>query len=176
MKTRASFFVRIAAFLIDVPTIITIHFIVLFVFNYFYPAARVQFQFMSSMSEESQWWFLAKSLFFVGEIFAYHTLLPLSHLKGTLGHLALRIRLVKPDGSAPGWRQFLGRALVLVLQWVLILFPGPIIARFGGDAGLTLMNLLLSLAILTVTSMVSWKEPQVNIWDRIGGYRFISIN
>jgi uncharacterized RDD family membrane protein YckC len=176
-KPLASYLIRFAAFLIDIPAVLTIHFTLMYLSTIIYPPSQVEFRVMMEMTETSQWWFLAKSIFFVVFIFLYHSILPITILGGTFGQLICGVRLVKSDGSNPGWRQILGRSLSIALQWCVVLFPGPVLSKFGlYDTAFTTMLLLLAIIFLIVTSFVSIGDtPRVNLWDRLGSYRFISI-
>lgn len=176
-KPLASYIIRFAAFLIDIPVVITIHFTLMYLSTIIYPPSQVQFQPMMEMSESSQWWFLVKSIFFVVFIFLYHSVLPITFLGGTFGQLICGVRLVKSDGSAPRWKQIFGRALSIAIQWCVVLFPGPVLSKLNlFDTTFTTMLLFLGIIFLVVTSFVSFGgTPGVNLWDRIGGYRFISV-
>lgn len=176
-KPLASYFIRFAAFLIDIPAVLTIHFTLMYLSTIIYPPSQVQFQPMMEMSQTSQWWFLVKSIFFIGFIFIYHSVLPITFLGGTFGQLSCGIRLVKPDGNTPSWKQILGRALSIAVQWCVVLLPGPVLSKLNlFDTTFTTMLLFLGIIFLVVTSFVSvGSTPRVNLWDRIGGYRFISV-
>lgn len=173
-KPLASYFIRFAAFLIDIPAVLTIHFTLMYLSTIIYPPSQVQFRAMMEMSEASQWWFLAKSIFFVVFIFIYHSVLPITLLGGTLGQLICGVRLVQPDGSSPTWKQIFGRALSIAAQWCVVLFPGPVLSKLHlFNTTFTTMLLFLGIIFLIVTSFVSiGGTPRVNLWDRIGGYRF----
>ncbi len=176
--------VRLLAGIIDNLIVLTIFFLLDYMFVTLYPAAKVPFEFMGSMDDQSLNWFFVRSFGLLVVAGVYFGFCSLTKLRSTVGLFAFK-RIILRDKSVSVPLLILRKVIAVVLKWSLILFPGPamaLIARkifFDGSYSnsninsLTLIAFYSGLLLLVLSHFLFLKGKNKFFWDAFTGISII---
>lgn len=165
---------RMFALFIDALIFISVFSILIRVFNLFIPGSDVREDPMQFYTEKDFNVFVATSIAALFLLTSYMLTCYRSKRGQTFGHLVAKIKIKSRDGKS---FSFIGILRLLIISWIrllIILAPGPFVAYYGGS--ITTSVFLLIWGTIIILPIPISKISRITLWEKLGGYKFESIN